>query len=275
MELLFSLSLLVFGSFAEPVDLDLDIEGNIYVIDAGRDLVVKYSSKGDSLDVVGGFGTGIEEFDRPVAVYARRGTDVYVADYNNHRVQRFDRRLDYITTIYTRDDPDERTRFGYPLDVAVSRQGDVLILDGENQHIVVFDASGRFVRRFGDVASGAGALVNPSTLELDASDNVYVLDEGRIKAYDPFGTWLRFVPLPVGRTAQSFSVEESEMMILTDSLLLLYDLEQRTMVDTVQVEPDCKPTAIRHHTRLLYVIETDHVDVRKLRDSKIELLQEN
>ena len=274
MELLFPLLLFAFGSFTEPVDLDIDIEGNLYVVDAGRDLVVKYSPEGDSLNAVGGFGRGIEEFDRPSAVYARRGTDVFVVDHNNHRIQRFDRQLDYITTIQTRDDPDERLRFGYPLDVMISRQGDIVILDGENQRIVVFDPSGRFIRGFGDVASGEGALVDPIALELDGADNVYVLDGGTIKAYDPFGAWLRSIPLPAGINVHTFVVESNTMMISADSLLLLYDLEKRAMVDTVGVEPDYEPVAICHNTNMLYVVEGDHIDVRKLHGFDKKLLQE-
>ncbi len=274
MELLLPL-LFFFGSFSEPLDLDHDIEGNLYVVDAGRDLVVKYSPRGDSLDATGGYGFGNEELDRPVAVYARRGTDVFVADYNNHRIQRFDRRLDYVTTLYTREDPDERVRFGYPLDVAVSRQGEMMVLDGENRRVVVFNPQGDFVRSFGDaVSAGGGRLVDPVSLELDDDDNVYVLDRGEIRVYDPFGAWLRTIPSVRGGACDAFSIGGDSLAVLADSLLLFYRIADRVAGDPIPLAFISTPVAMHYHTGYLYFLREDHVDVRKLRASEATMLQE-
>lgn len=186
--------LLSFGTFGEIVDVDVDIEGNIYVIDAERDLLVKYSRAGDSLMAVGGFGSGRLQFDGPSAVFAHRGMSVYVADRYNHRVLVYDRQLDFLFAIAGRSLPEEQGAFGEPLDLAVTRQGDLLVLDGENRRVVVFDASGRFLRSFGDIGDGAGRMTDPVELEVDDEDNVYLLDAGIIKIYDPFGAYLSAVP---------------------------------------------------------------------------------
>ena len=271
MELILPL-LFFFGSFAEPVDLDHDIEGSLYVVDAGRDLVVKYSPNGDSLDAVGGFGVGTEEFDHPVAIYARRGTDIFVADQNNHRIQRFDRHLDYVTTLSTRNDPDERIRFGYPLDVAVSRQGEILVLDGENYRVIVFNSGGEFVRSFGDITSGRGRLTAPVALELDQKDNVYVLDKGEIKVYDPFGAWLRTLPGPGGGTYHSFSISGDSLVAQTDSLLLIYRVEEQIVEDSTEINFSSPPSATHYHGGLLYSIGRNQIDVRKLPLSEATML---
>ncbi|MCB0714081.1 MAG: NHL repeat-containing protein [Ignavibacteriae bacterium] len=271
MELLIPL-LFFFGSFSEPVDLDHDIEGHLYVVDAGRDLVVKYSSKGDSLDAVGGFGTGTEEFDHPIALYARRGTDLFVADHNNHRIQRFDRRLDYVTTLFTRDNPDERIRFGYPLDVAVSRQGDIVVLDGENYRVAIFNSVGEFVRSFGDITSGEGRLIDPISLELDDNDNVYVLDGGEIKVYDPFGAWLRTIPPPRDRAYSTFSIGGDSLVALADSLLLIYRITDHAVEDSLYLDSSTIPVATHYHGGYLYSIGANRVDVLKLRVLEAEML---
>lgn len=214
--------LMSFGHFLGAADLDSDIQGNVYVIDRVGNALVKFSPRGDSIRAVSGFGSGELQFDAPSAVYARRGTDVYVADYNNHRILRFNRMLDYITSISTRDDRDERRRFGYPRDVAVSRQGDLLIVDGENRRIIRIDPLGRVVRTFGDVTAGAGRLTDPSQLEVDDEDNTYVLDGGRVVVFDPFGSYLRDVPGGAG--LRSIAIDRDTLLLSDSSTVRLYDL---------------------------------------------------
>lgn len=259
--------LFIVGSFANAVDLDMDIEGNLYVVDSERNLLIQYSPEGDSLAAVGGFGRSVESFDQPVAVYARRGTDVFVADYNNHRIQRFDRRLDYVTTLRTRDDPDEEVRFGYPMDVAVSRQGEVLVLDSENRRVAVFSASGRFVRSFGDVGDGMGRIVDPTHLELDDADNVYVVDDGAIKVYDPFGGWIRHVPLPRGFDVRSCSIERDTMTVLGTSSTLWYDLSVGGYTAPARFESDAGVRQVRYRAGRLYEVFQDNVRVSRFPDT--------
>ena len=257
------LVLLAFGVCVECVDIDTDIEGNVLIVDAGRDLVVKYSPEGDSLGGVGGFGRGEREFHTPSAIYAARGTEVLVADRNNHRVQRFDRRLDYVGTIHTRDAEDERIRFGYPLDVGLSRQGDVHILDGENLRVLVLDPSGRFLRSIGDVGSGEGRLVDPQRLELDGEDNVYVLDQGRLRQYDPFGSWLRDLPSPAG-SITSFSIQRDTMAILSvDSILTFYSLRPVPAVSRRSEVIGGRWKGMRLYGPLLYILGNRGVGLLK------------
>lgn len=257
-----------FGAFTDAVDFDLDMEGNVYVLDAGRNLLVKYGSMGDSVRAVGGYGRGVEGFDGPVALYARRGTDIFVADYNNHRVQRFNRRLDYVTTLYTRDDPDENVRFGYPLDVAVSRQGDVHVLDGENRRVVVFDPSGRFVRSFGDLSDGEGRMIDPKGLELDDDDNVYLLDDGEIKFYDPFGGWVGRMPVFDNQPVLHFSIERDTMEIVQGTTVRFYDLRTKGYVLQTEYGDGAPMGPVRRWGGQLYRLMKDHVDVSEVSEQE-------
>jgi hypothetical protein len=222
--------LLAFGRFIAAADLDRDIEGNFYVVDRGANMLVKYSPRGDSLRAVSGFGNGSLQFDSPVAVYARRANDVFVADYNNHRVQHFDRTLDYVTTIYTRDDSDPRKRFGYPRDLTVTRQGDILIVDGENRRIIKFDLFGQAQGTFGDINAGAGRLTDPSQIEVDSDDNAYVLDGGRVLLFDPFGGYVRDVVLPESGTIRSISIDRDTLVAVDSAEVTLYDIRTRSVV---------------------------------------------
>lgn len=225
-------------------------------------MVLKYGPTGDSIDGVGGFGRGEREFDSPSALVAV-GTEVLVADRNNHRIQRFNRRLEYVATIRTREAEEESIRFGSPLDVALSRQGDLHILDGENRRVLVLDPTGRFLRSIGDVASGRGRLIDPRRLELDGEDNVWILDRGVLRQYDPFGTWLRDLPVPDGEIT-SFSIQRDTMtVILADSLLHSYALRP---VPVRIAENRTIPGGVREiirHGSFFYFLRTEGVNLLK------------
>lgn len=222
--------LATFGQFVGAADLDYDIQGNIFVVDRQGNMLAQYSPNGDSLRSVSGFGGGTLQFDGPTAVCARRGNDVYVADMNNHRIQRFNRQLDYITTISTRDDPDERKRFGYPRDVTVTRQGDLLVVDGENRRIVNINSTGRVERSFGALNDGAGRLLDPSQIETDDDDNIYVLDGERLLQFDPFGTFVRNIPLPIGLRPHAMSIDRDTLLLVDSTRISLYDIRRQSYI---------------------------------------------
>lgn len=211
--------LLTLSGYTEAISIDTDVQGNIYVLDRGRSQLIRYTPGGDSAGVVGGYGTGPGQFDRPAAVCVAGGNDVYVADYNNHRVQRFTRNLDYINTIYTRDDPNQESRFGYPADVAVDRFGQVYVLDGENKRIVVFDQSGVYRRTFGRTGPSYGSLQTPTHLALDQGDNIYVLDGTRIISFDPFGNYLNQYTITLATHPRGIGISEGNIIISDSSTL--------------------------------------------------------
>lgn len=217
---------MTFGRFNAAASFDYDIEGNFYVVDRGGSMLVKYSPLGDSISAVSGRGSGPLQFDGPVAVFARRGTDIYVADYFNHRIQRFDRNLDLIATIASRDDAVESHRFGYPLDVAVTRQGDVVIVDGENRRVLRIDALGRTFTAIGGVSAGHGRLVDPAQVEIDSRDYLYVLDGRRVAVYDPFGSYVQDLPVDL-RDPRSISIDRDTLVIADSTTVLSFDLGTR------------------------------------------------
>jgi DNA-binding beta-propeller fold protein YncE len=252
-----------FGRFVLATALDYDVAGNVYVVDRQRDMLVKYSPRGDSLRSVAGRGVGTLQFDTPVSVFARRGNDIYVADYNNHRVERFDRALDYIATIYTREDPDQRKRFGYPLDMAVDRQGDLFILDGENRRVLKIDPFGAAEVSFGDIGGGAGRLVDPSAIEVDDEDNIYVLDKGRAMVFDPFGSYVRDFPNPLGDRVTAMSIDRDTLLLSDSTTVLMFDL--KTVSSVGQFKLDAPAAAMRLRDGYLWVAEPKRIAVYAIR----------
>lgn len=199
------------GLFRDAGCMTVDPAGVVYVVDAATSQCLKLSESGEVTAQCGGYGWSDQSFDHPSDITAPNGLDVYVADYGNHRIQRYDRNLNFISS-FSATDADGRRIFGYPRGVACSDDGALFIIDGENQRIVKVTSGNTVDRIFGDATSGPGRLKNPARIRVDSRKRVYVLDEGKIVVYDAFGVWLRTVP--VAPSAGPIAVEGDSLYFL-------------------------------------------------------------
>jgi hypothetical protein len=63
----------------------------------------------------------------PRDIVAVNALDVYIADYNKHRILRFDRDLNLVSTFPPEDNISGSGRiFGYPISISVDRFGSVI-----------------------------------------------------------------------------------------------------------------------------------------------------
>lgn len=173
--------------------IDLDINGKVTVVDGENNVVRQYSADLRLLKEIGGPGWSDDRFDHPAGVWARNGIDIFIADYGNHRIQRFDRQLVFISSFSTRDRDNPDERFGYPTDVALSRLGDLFICDSENARIVKVSGLSKVERIFGDFGAGKGRLRNPNQVDVGPNDNIYVQDGKRIVVFDNFGNFIHAI----------------------------------------------------------------------------------
>jgi hypothetical protein len=175
-----------FGQFINASSFYINSAGFIYVTDSNTDEIYAVDTLGNFLLKIGGFGWKESAFDKPADVFAD-ALKVYVVDKNNHRIQRFDKNLNYNFQIYTHDSDIEAERFGYPLSAVMSNQGDVFILDSENSRIVKFDIFGNFIQNFGGYDYGSYALQNPKQLAVSNQNNIFVIDGSQIIIFDQYG----------------------------------------------------------------------------------------
>lgn len=218
-----------FGNFSNPRGISIAPTGLVYVVDTGNNKVKVYSATGDSVREIGGYGWGQLEFDRPYDVAAGAGLNFYVADYGNHRIQRFDKDLNYISTLYTRDNEDPTQRFGYPTSAAVSRLGDLFLLDNENIRVVKVNTFSTIERRFGGIDAGKGRLKNPRQLGVTGRDLVCVLDEQRIVVFDNFGNYVRTIGQGVLDGARGMTADRDTIYVANDMEILLFTSEGKLL----------------------------------------------
>jgi len=120
------------GKFEHATSFYISSAGILFVTDDFTDEVYQLDTLGNLLNSIGGYGWDINTFDDPVDVYADP-LKIFVTDKNNHRIQSFDKNLNFIFEFNKQESEIEEERFGYPESAVQSNQGDVIILDSENK----------------------------------------------------------------------------------------------------------------------------------------------
>ena len=134
----------------------VDSEDNIWAVDEGTNMVIKFSPAGRIVMVLG---------RRPEAVAGA------------------------VATSTGPPPPAEKYLLGRPTDVAWDPQGNIFVSDGYTNHRVVkYDRNGRFIRQVGSERPGSetSQFNTPHGIAVDAQGNVYVADRAnrRIQVFD-------------------------------------------------------------------------------------------
>jgi DNA-binding beta-propeller fold protein YncE len=178
------------GKFHQASSFYITANGLLYVTDSRENEIYLLDTLGNVLKTFGGYGWSQNAFDDPVDVFADPLT-VYVSDKNNHRIKRFDKNLNYISSLYTRESDNSQESFGFPLSCATSNQGDLYILDSENKRVIKFDIFGNFQQNFGGFDAGNFILNNPLQLAVAPSNNIFIIDGNNIVVFDQYGNGIQ------------------------------------------------------------------------------------
>lgn len=143
----------------------------------------------------GGPGSGDGQFNAPRGIGVNGAGDVYVADGNNNRVQKFTADGGFLLKFgSTGSGPGQ---FSSPDGVAVDPTGNVFVVDTGNYRIQAFTSDGTFIRSFGRLSRtpanpGPGEFgSNPEGIAVDGAGNVYVTDRFRVIKFASDGTFIR------------------------------------------------------------------------------------
>jgi len=180
------------GDFTSAVSLSVNASGELIVLDAGANALVRFDGDGRELSRIQGTGWGAQEFDGPTDVSASFPLAVFVADGRNMRVQQFDRDLQHVQTI-----GEPRTAEGLglggsfrPAATIQSAQGDLFVLDADGMRVVKMTPRFRVEREFGTYASGDGRLHAPTDICIMGDGRVAVADGRSVVLFDQFGNYV-------------------------------------------------------------------------------------
>jgi len=180
------------GEFKNPAAISVDPTGALYVCDTGNHRIQKFNSQGEFLCQLGGFGWERKQFYQPRDIHALSTLDIFIADYQNQRIERYDRELNYISSLRSNSTWDEKLQFSWPIALAFSQQRELFILDEENQKVVKINSSGKPEMQFGGYNWGIGQLKQPHQIVISNADRIFVSDSeaNKIVIFDYFGNYL-------------------------------------------------------------------------------------
>ena len=152
-------------SFAHTVRIDKD--DNIWAVDKGSDMVVKFNPKGQVVMVFGRKQEASDEDTGPV----------------KHPKPPL---------------PAEDGRFRQVTDVTWDPAGNIFISDGYiNSRVAKADKNGNWIKSWGERGDKPGEFNTPHSIAADANGNIYVADRfnRRIQVFDSDGKFLRSITI--------------------------------------------------------------------------------
>lgn len=154
-------------SYAHAVRIDS--EDNIWAVDKGSDMIVKFNPEGRVVMVFGRKKEASDESDAP----------------------------------WTHVNPPRPAidgEFRQPTDVTWNSKGDIFISDGYiNSRVAKYDRKGDWVKQWGQPGKASGQFNTPHSIAADAQGNIYVADRGnaRIQVFDSDGAFVREIHIDV------------------------------------------------------------------------------
>ena len=147
-------------AFIQAHAVRVDAQDNIWIVDEGSNMIVKFDPEGHVLMTMGRKPEAVNNPVRPAAPPATGGTG-FPGD-----------------------------NFIGPSDVAWDAAGDIFVADGAvPSRIAKFDKNGVFIKSWGGRGEAPGQFSTPHSIVVDSKGNVYVGDRGnnRIQVFDTDG----------------------------------------------------------------------------------------
>ena len=94
----------------------------------------------------GGLGSEPGQFNMPWGIHVDELGDVYVVDWRNDRIQKFNSDGEFVFEIGTSGNGDGQ--FNRPTGVAVDADGDIYVADCGNNRVQMFNEHGRYLQKF-------------------------------------------------------------------------------------------------------------------------------
>lgn len=182
------------ASFFSPLAVAVNSNGNIYVADAGNNLIRLITPGGNVSTFAGTYNTPssmqISPFNNPSGIALDASGNIFVANYLDHNILEVNTQ-DSISTYAGSGLPGaangaaDAATFYFPNSVATDAAGDVYVSDGVNNLIRKITPDGIVSTLAGSGSAGAAdstgiaaSFNDPAGLAVDAAGNVYVADAG-------------------------------------------------------------------------------------------------
>ena len=151
------------ASFAHAVRVDRD--DNVWQVDEGSDMIVKYNPQGQQILWLGRTPEAIDYLEE----------NVEILKYNHPSIPK------------PQNPVGTKGEFNRETDVAFDSQGNIFVSDGYgDSRVVKISPDGHWLKMIGTHGAGRDQFDTPHSIAVDAQNNVYVADRenSRIQVYD-------------------------------------------------------------------------------------------
>jgi DNA-binding beta-propeller fold protein YncE len=206
----------------EPRGLAVDAFAQLYVADAGMHRLVIFDRDGNWSSEAGGLGDAAGQLRRPIGVTLTGAGAVAVLDEENRRVVSYDLYGRLIGVVVELGSEAARAQHGRtrPIAVASDKGGGLYVVDADQDRVMAFDFSGRFLRSLGGYGTQPGQLRRPAGVAAGGRGDLWVAERlnARAQRFDPAGRIVTGWALPVerGDGALAMAVDDSGRVALCD-----------------------------------------------------------
>jgi DNA-binding beta-propeller fold protein YncE len=255
------------AKWGSATGVDVDAHDNVYVFHRDPLMpIIAFDRNGKFLRA---WGQGM--FKTTHFLRVDRFGNVWVTDRGDMVAYKFNSDGKLLMTLGKKGvtgDNTSQDAFNGMADLAVAKNGDIFIADGEgpNTRVVKFSREGKFVRWWGGKGTGPGQFDQPHSIALDSRGRVYVADRSnnRIQIFDGDGNflnqWTNF------GTPWGLFITKEDMLYVVDgtnnNCLLIASTKDGKVID--RIEGLSNPTAVAVDSKgAIYVGEVNGTNVKK------------
>lgn len=159
------------GKLKTPVNLDVDKDGNLYVVDTGRAEIVVFAADGHFLKTI---GSNFPPPTKIVAVAAYQD-NLYLVDSGTGVIRVLDIKTgEQITTLGKIDKQGESLVL--PTNLAIDDKGFIYVTNTGNNRILKYDRDGNYLGKVGGIGDRLGNFSRPKGVAVDHQGRIYVVD---------------------------------------------------------------------------------------------------
>lgn len=194
------------GVFYNPLGIAAATGPYVYVTQT-TGLVRCRSFGGATLELFGSFGSGDGQFNHASGVATDAAGNVYVADTQNHRIQKLT--ADGVFVTKWGSFGTGNGQFNEPAAIALDAAGNVYVVDQVNRRVQKFTSGGAYLGQWGSLGSGNGQFDFPTGIAVDRNGIVYVAEDGnaRVQKFTADGVHVGQWPMPLGSTPDDIAVD--------------------------------------------------------------------
>lgn len=163
------------GQYRNPIGIEIDANDDIYVVDQGRNALMKFDATGNLIFDIILFSPGNGQGIMAIADMAMDSAgNLYITHHRFHKVYKY--APDGSLIMEFGSEGTGNGEFDTPRGITIDQNDNVYVVDHNNHRVQVFDVDGNYLSQFGSEGTEPDQFQRPFSIAVDPSGDIYVLD---------------------------------------------------------------------------------------------------